>query len=768
MTRKQYLLTLLSFVFSFMSFAQLQIIPNLTAQQMAQRISGQGVTITNPVLQCPTGAYGSFSNGQTTNLGIDSGIVLTTGTLTNLNGPASNFISQANNGPGYTPLQPIANNQQTFDACLLEFDITPTCDTLQINYVFGSEEYPTFVNSIYDVFAFFVSGPNPAGGNYNNVNIALVPNTTQPVNIGTINNGTTNTGPCTNCAYYVDNTGGTSIAYDGFTTPLVARVATVANQPYHFILVIADASDQILDSGVFLTFEGLRCEADTVLAVSPDTSICIGDSTLLVASGLVNYTWSPATGLSSTSGPTVWASPTTTTTYYVTGTNVNGTNFTDSVTVTVALPLVIGTYSISDTLLCYGDTTILSYTGSQNGTITWLSSTNGITWNTIAINDTVVNINGLTQSTQYQVVLSNSCDTLSETRTVTVIPAPNITITQDTSLCLGQSIQLFASGGTSYVWSPNNNTLSDVNIATPICSTTVSQTYTVTVTNAFGCVATDSVRITINGLPTVSGVGFMADCGKDNGSVRVTSIGGAGTGPYIFSLDGIAFQSDSTFTNLPAGNYTITIEDANGCQAQSTNVAVLEQIITNANFTANGQSEITEGLDPYDVVVLNSSLNATNYVWDFGNGQTGTSPSSGQSTTITYSTIGVYDIVLIAYDSLPRCSDTTRVRVVVDGISSLEMPNVFSPNGDGKNDIFLPKPFDLISKTGTRNIVQYNLQIFDRWGKMVFESNDITIGWDGKRIGGSTSSDGVYYWLVKAIGIDNQSYDLKGNVTLLR
>jgi gliding motility-associated-like protein len=748
--------------------AQLQLIPNLTAQQMAQRISGQGVTISNPVLQCPTGAYGSFSNGQTTNLGIDSGIVLTTGTLTGLNGPASTGMSQSNGAPGYALLQPIANNQQTFDRCLLEFDIVPTCDTLQINYVFGSDEYPTYVNSIYDVFAFFVTGPNPSGGNYNNYNIALVPNTNLPVNIGTINNGNTNTGPCTNCAYYVNNTGGTTIAYNGLTTPLLAKVATFPNQTYHFVLVIADASDDILDSGVFLTFEGLTCQADTVLAVSPDTSICIGDSTLLVASGLVNYTWSPATGLSSTTGPTVWASPTTTTTYYVTGTNVNGTTFTDSVTVTVSLPLVSGNFNISDSLICSGDSIVLSYTGSQNGTITWLSSTNGVTWNTIAVNDSVVNINGLSQSTQYRVVLSNTCDTIITTRTVTVVPAPNITITQDTSLCLGQSIQLFASGGTSYLWSPNNMTLSDVNIATPICSTTVSQTYVVTVTNQFGCSAQDSVRITINGLPTVSGIGYLADCGKDNGMIKVTSIGGNGTGPYIFSLDGINFQSDSMFTNLAVGNYTITIEDANGCQGQSTNVAILERIITNASFTANGQTEITEGLDPFDVLVVNNSSNATNFIWNFGNGQTANAPGIGESTTITYYDIGEYEIILIAYDGLPRCADTAIVKVKVDGLSSIDLPNIFTPNGDGQNDVFLPKPYDKNSKTGTRNIIEYNCKIYDRWGKLVFETNDINTGWDGKRRGGAQATDGVYFWVVNAKGIDNETYNLKGNVTLIR
>jgi gliding motility-associated-like protein len=751
--------------------AQLQITPNLTAQQMAQRITGQGVTITNPVLQCPNGAYGAFTNGQTTNLGIDSGIVLTSGTVTGLGGPATTNMSQTNNAPGYALLQPIANNQQTFDRCLLEFDIVPNCDTLQINYVFGSDEYPTYVNSIFDVFAFFVSGPNPAGGNYANQNIALVPNTALPVNIGNVNNGNTNAGPCTNCAYYINNTGGASIAYNGFTTPLLAKVATTPAQTYHFILVIADASDQILDSGVFLTFEGLTCEADTVLAVSPDTALCIGASTTLIASGCTTYTWSPAAGLNTTSGPIVVASPTTTTTYYVTGTNINGTTFTDSVTVVISQPPVLGTLSSSDTIICQGDSVILSYLGSSNGNIFWQSSTNGVTWNTFATADTIINHTTLGQSTQIRVVLANACDTLSSIITVTVVPAPVIGITNDTSLCYGQSLQLLATGGSTYSWTPNTY-INSTTSASPTVAPLTSITYYVTVTNAFGCSSSDSVRITSNGLPTVSGISYLADCGKDNGKVQVTTIGGNGTGPYIYSLDGIAFQSDSMFTGLPVGTYTLTIEDSNGCQAQSTPIPLNEQIITVAGFLANGTTEPPANLAPYAVNITNTSSNATNYLWSFGNGENA-SDDTGKGYQIVYENMGEYEIILIAYDTEPRCSDTAIIKIKVDGLSALQMPNVFSPNGDGQNDIFLPVPFyDAQGKIknidGTRNIVEYSCQIFDRWGKKVFETGDINTGWDGKRMNGSVATDGVYYWVVKAKGIDEEVYDLKGNVTLLR
>ena len=520
---------------------------------------------------------------------------------------------------------------------------------------------------------------------------------------------------------------------------------------------------------------------DSVTAVNQ--FLCIGDSTqvnVFTTGGCTAgrlYTWSPSTGVSNINIANPIITPTQTTTYTVT-TLDPCSNETDSDTITIYISSppstgqILPTLPTNDFILCNGDTMSLTIFGTGSTTFQWQSSTDGITFTNIPnATDSTVTIGPLSSNTQYQVIIYSplGCPAISSIATVTVVPAPNITITQDTSLCLGQSIQLFASGGTSYVWSPNNNTLSDVNIATPICSTTVSQTYTVTVTNAFGCVATDSVRITINGLPTVSGVGFMADCGKDNGSVRVTSIGGAGTGPYIFSLDGIAFQSDSTFTNLPAGNYTITIEDANGCQSQSTNVAVLEQIITNAAFTANNETTITVGLAPFNVTVINNSTNATNFIWDFGNGQTGNSPISGDSTTITYNDFGDYEIILIAYDTYDRCADTVSVKVKVEGKSALIMPNIFSPNGDGKNEFFAPILYDKDTKPdGSRNITEYNLQIYDRWGKLVFETNDFNTVWDGKRRNGSQATDGVYFWLVKAIGIDNQSYDLKGNVTLIR
>src|SRR5205823_743581 len=117
----------------------------------------------------------------------------------------------------------------TYDACILEFDFKPAGDTVKFNYVFGSEEYTSFTcSSFNDVFGFFISGPGFAVP----TNIALVPGTTIPVCINSVNCGATgfySTSTCAAlgpgspfCTYYVNNSAGTTITYDGITTTLTA------------------------------------------------------------------------------------------------------------------------------------------------------------------------------------------------------------------------------------------------------------------------------------------------------------------------------------------------------------------------------------------------------------------------------------------------------------------------------------------------------------------------------------------------------------------
>ena len=143
---------------------------------------GGGVTISNVTMNCPSGAWGSFE-GSNSNVGMTSGIILACGDINNAVGPnVSTGITTDYSAPGDADLENLAG-QNTNDACILEFDVKATGDTLKFKYVFGSDEYTEYVGSINDIFAFFISGPGITGSQ----NIALLPGTTDPVAIFTVN-----------------------------------------------------------------------------------------------------------------------------------------------------------------------------------------------------------------------------------------------------------------------------------------------------------------------------------------------------------------------------------------------------------------------------------------------------------------------------------------------------------------------------------------------------------------------------------------------------
>jgi hypothetical protein len=141
---------------------QLIIDNTMTPEQLVQNVLiGSGVTVSNIVFTGnQSNAIGSFSNGNTTNLGIDEGIILSTGIAAEASNPASYNASTNNFVAGDPDLNALPGVIGTNDAAILEFDFIPQSDTLTFRYVFGSEEYPEFVNSYNDVFAFFITGPN--------------------------------------------------------------------------------------------------------------------------------------------------------------------------------------------------------------------------------------------------------------------------------------------------------------------------------------------------------------------------------------------------------------------------------------------------------------------------------------------------------------------------------------------------------------------------------------------------------------------------------
>jgi hypothetical protein len=208
---------------------------------LAAMLAGSGVTIGNATFRGAAAAAGTFSGGQAS-VGIDGGVVLSTGEAVDVAGPNSDTArSTDNQQPGDTALDALVAPYQTFDAAVLEFDVTPTAATIGIRFVFGSEEYPEFVGSAYnDVLAIFVNGVNCA--NYNG----------RPVSVNTINKSV-------NASLFIDNDSGVrDTQMDGLTVPLDCVANVNPGVPNHVKIAIADTADSVYDAAVFLAAGGVR------------------------------------------------------------------------------------------------------------------------------------------------------------------------------------------------------------------------------------------------------------------------------------------------------------------------------------------------------------------------------------------------------------------------------------------------------------------------------------------------------------------------------
>jgi hypothetical protein len=212
----------------------------LTADDVAALLSGPGATITNIRITGADSAIGEFGEGGS--LGIDSGIILSTGNIADAAGPNDSIESGADLGTEGSPaLDAIVEPFLTRDAITIEFDVVTVSPTFVIRYVFASEEYLEWVDSRFnDVFAFFVDGSN----------IALTPGTSVPVTVNTINDHANN-------GLYRDNEGGGGTQFDGYTTPLQAIAVLEPGVSHHIRISIADTSDGMLDSAVFIAQGGI-------------------------------------------------------------------------------------------------------------------------------------------------------------------------------------------------------------------------------------------------------------------------------------------------------------------------------------------------------------------------------------------------------------------------------------------------------------------------------------------------------------------------------
>ncbi|NDC41270.1 MAG: hypothetical protein EBZ77_06940, partial [Chitinophagia bacterium] len=247
----------------FISSAQLSVTPSGSAASLAAALAGPGVTIVSDTLICNNSANGTFTSVATP-IGLPNGILLSTGRASAASGAETGLTSSGFGGAGDADLRALLGTATTsYDACALILHVVPAGDTLKFRYQFGSEEYiQSTCGNFNDAFAFYISGPGITSS-LPGVNMALVPGTNIPVAVNSINSGTPGSrGNIANCtamgsgspftSYYIDNTGGSSLSYRGYTTVLTAIHEVNPCDTYRLKMVITDANNDIYDSGVFI------------------------------------------------------------------------------------------------------------------------------------------------------------------------------------------------------------------------------------------------------------------------------------------------------------------------------------------------------------------------------------------------------------------------------------------------------------------------------------------------------------------------------------
>lgn len=543
-----------------LTFGQLAVSPQTDLIQLARAITGPGVVIANPQVDCHDDGFGEFQYSGSL-LGIDEGILLTSGTISNAVGPNDVEDKTFSQGrPGNTLLDTVTG-RETRDACKFEFDVIPAGDSLRFDFVFASEEYNEWVGSQYnDVFGFFISGPGIIGdpGIGNDKNIALVPGTNQAVTINNVNNGS-------NASFYFDNAGGQYVQYDGFTTGLSAISQVQPCETYHLKLVVADASDRKYDSGVFIA----KVESNPVtlglITQNGSDSLIEGCN-----NGLIRFTRQTVTNQPLTLE------------YYLHGTAINGTDYTAIGDVNPSLPKTI---------------IIPANQASADQAIQLVADNMPDSPETILV------------------ILGNpDCPgTVLDTLVIPVLDSLNATVSPVMSnICIGGQVDLLATGGAQYAWSPAAG-LSATNVPSPSASPSVTTTYTVNITHG-ACSATLQSTVNVSNITGTASITPPLCAGAANGAINLSVAGGIPPYSFLWSGPGGFTASTEDIASIAAGTYTVTITDAACSKTMSFNVGqppplsvslAPSLLIFGQNISCHGGNDgsidatITGGTSPY-------------------------------------------------------------------------------------------------------------------------------------------------------------------------
>ncbi len=447
--------------------------------------------------------------------------------------------------------------------------------------------------------------------------------------------------------------------------------------------------------------------------ITGDTTICFGDSTLLIANGASTYVWSTME-----IDPNIYVNPTTDSNFSLEGTDLNGCKNNDTIQVTVnPLPNISIT---GNTPICFGDSTLLT----ANGASTYV-------WNTTET-DTNIYVNPtITSNFSVEGTDANGCKN-TDTVQVIVNPLPNVSITGNTPICFGDITLLTANGASTYVW---NTTETDTNI---YVNPTITSNFSVEGTDTNGCKNSDTIQIIVNPLPIVFITGNTPICFGD-----VSSLTANGAENYVWNT--LEITQNIYASPATTSNFSVEGTDINGCK----NIDTIEITVNpKPSINITGDTLIIEGTTSQLTVTGADTYSWTPSIYlscsDCNN------PVTSTLETMEYCVEGINSF---------GCLDTSCINIVIDKeCGETFVPSGFSPNSDGNNDVLYVR---------SKCLKNLNFVIYNRWGEKVFETTNPDAGWDGS-FRGKYMDTGVFVYYLTAEYYNGVQINQKGNITLIR
>jgi gliding motility-associated-like protein len=359
---------------------------------------------------------------------------------------------------------------------------------------------------------------------------------------------------------------------------------------------------------------------------------------------------------------------------------------------------------------------------------------------------------------------ANGCGPVNESVTISVNPALSVETSPNQMICPGGTagISALATGGGgapyTYTWT-NSVTTGTLVSQSGNVSPTANAIYTVTVTDACGTpAASDTMMVNLYNLPAVA---YSVDTTKGCEPVVVFFNNmTANTASCVWDFgDGTTstnLNPQHVFTDPGCYDIGLTVTTSDGCVVDTligNQICVYAVPVAEFSF-APVPADV---LDP-QIVFTNLSINGSTYNWDFGG--LGNSQLTNPTFTFPADSGGVYTVCMSTITD-NGCADSICHEVTILDQFLIYVPNAFTPDGDGVNDMFMPR-------LQGENPLTYEFYIFNRWGEVIFQSNNLLIGWDGTHNGVKVKED-VYVWKIKVKKKINQDkMEFHGHVNLLR